>query len=266
MAVFTEDYITSEHGALIRGITSVYGALKSMQYIDDVELMSPPYANFPVEQLTSIGLEPEAVALLRYLPYLAHPIEISFSSNSYSYLDNADQAREVLWEGGNDLAPWAIRLSHCRAYPSLHGRTIIYDLRSKGIIQWASNERGYTNTYLDLPSTPSEDFFKQWVGYLRDLKEIPWRHRYGRQVLTEPPAGPSNYVDFIASGYTDPSEPVTVNSEQFDIDGFNMQEALKKLFIDHGWPDDFRGDEFKTARQRWQEEFNGLEVARDGGS
>ena len=263
MAIFTEDYITSEHSSLIRGITSIYEALKSMQYIDDAELMSPPYASFPVQKLTSIGLEPEAIALLRYLPYLTDSIEISYSSKAYSYLDDVYEAREVLWEGGNDLAPSAIRLSHCKAYPGLHGRTIIYDLRSKGIIQWANNEPGYTNTYLDLPITPPEDFFKQWLRYLRDLKEIPWRRRDRRQVLAEPPAGPSNYVDFIANGYADASEPVTLKSEQYEIDGFNTREALKKLFIDHDWPDDFREDEFKTARQRWQDEFNRLELAKN---
>jgi hypothetical protein len=86
-----------------------------MQHFDDTELKSPPQANFPRGKLTRIGLEPGAIALPRYLPRLADFIEVSFSTNSYSYLDNVEGAREVLWEGGNDLAPWSIRLSNFRA-------------------------------------------------------------------------------------------------------------------------------------------------------
>jgi len=74
--------------------------------------------------------------------------------------------------GGNDLALWAIWLSECRAYLGLHGRIIIYDWRTKNIIQWPNNEPGYTNTYLDLTGVPADAKFSQWIRFLRELKEV----------------------------------------------------------------------------------------------
>ncbi|PSS09026.1 hypothetical protein M430DRAFT_22397 [Amorphotheca resinae ATCC 22711] len=75
MAVFTENYLKSEHGALIRGITSVYGTLKSMQRFDDMELKSPPQANFLMGKLTSIGLETSLCMLQLNLDYDGHYVD-----------------------------------------------------------------------------------------------------------------------------------------------------------------------------------------------
>ena len=98
--------------------------------------------------------------------------------------------------GGNDLALWAIWLSECRAYLGLHGRIIIYDWRTKNIIQWPNNEPGYTNTYLDLPGVPADEMFSQWIGFLRELKEMPWRDD---MTVKPDQSRPSGYIEFIAN-------------------------------------------------------------------
>src|SRR3954464_3240179 len=74
---FTEDYIRAEHKDVIDGITKVYQTLKLMDYIDDAEIIYPPHQHLPVQELASLGLESEAIALLRYLPYLDIEDEIS---------------------------------------------------------------------------------------------------------------------------------------------------------------------------------------------
>jgi hypothetical protein len=111
---FAEDYIRSEHGAVLDGITKIYETLKEMQYVSPEQLKYPPHENFPAQELASIGLEPEAIAIIRYLPYLDFDIgcdhdriDISPMTNSFSYLrvDDIPEAPQVLWEGGNDLAP-----------------------------------------------------------------------------------------------------------------------------------------------------------------
>ncbi|KAH6723027.1 hypothetical protein BKA61DRAFT_463605 [Leptodontidium sp. MPI-SDFR-AT-0119] len=214
---FTEEYIKSEHKDLIDVITSIYEMLKSMAYISALDIKYPPHRNLPMAQLAAIGLEPEARALLRHIPYLDvdhdNEIEISKDTNAYSYLSDVNEAREVLWEGGNDLAPWAIRLSH-----------------------W------YTNTYLDLPSSTPEEVFGRWIGFLRDLKEIPWREGDERSIKSEPPAPPYGYLDYVGNGYVIP---------EVSVAGSNVvNEEYKKLFRDYGWPDAFKIEEFMKMRRK----------------
>jgi hypothetical protein len=133
--LFAEKSISSQHGTVIQGITRVYETLLKMQYFEASQLHLPPHQYFPAETLIQIGIEPEAIALLRQLPYLGLEGEISAYTNAYTYLDDIREARQVLWEGGKDLAPWVIRLSECKAFPGWHGRTIIYDLRARSIVQ-----------------------------------------------------------------------------------------------------------------------------------
>jgi hypothetical protein len=253
--LFSEEFISSQHESVIKGITRVYETLLKMQYIEASEIHLPPHADFPSETLMQIGIEPEVVALLRQLPYLDIEGEITAYTNAYSYLDDVKEARQVTWEGENDLAPWAIRLSKCKAYPGVHGRTIIYDLRTRSIVQWFNNEPGYTNTYLDLPHIPPGDFFEQWLGFLKDLTEIPWRSAYTCGVSSVPPAPPSGCVDLVANGYSE-----DVGAPQGD--GYNLREAQKKIYRNHGWPDEFRGEEFRATRQSWQLQHNMLDKAR----
>ncbi|PQE29372.1 Alpha beta hydrolase fold protein [Rutstroemia sp. NJR-2017a WRK4] len=255
-AVFTEEFVKAQHGELINGITQVYETLLRMEYIEASEIKRPPHQNLPKEELVTIGLEPEVIALLRYLPFLDIHDEISYGTIPYSYLDDVSEAREVLWEGEYDLAPWAVRLASCVATPGIFGRTIIYDIRTKRIIQWPNNSPGYTNTYLDLPSVPAKVMLDQWIEWLRDLKEVPWSEGSSRHVQSAPPAPPSGYIDYIANGLriVDP----TPDSDQYMLDSYNKGAAQKRLFVDHGWPDNFRVEEFRIAKQRFERELKKL--------
>jgi hypothetical protein len=257
-AVFTEDFIKVQHGELINGITQVYETLRGMDYIEESEIRRSPHQNLPEEELVAIGLETEVIALLRHLPFLDISDEISYGTLPYNYLKDVSGAREVLWQGEYDLAPWAVRLASCVATPGIFGRTIIYDIRTKHIIQWPNNSPGYTNTYLDLPSVPAKVMLDQWMEYLRDLKEIPWSARSSRYVGSESPAPPSGYIDYIANGYrvVDP----TPEADQYLLDGYNMRAARKRLFLENGWPDDFRVEEFRIAKQRFYERDKRFEM------
>ncbi|TGO15915.1 hypothetical protein BTUL_0034g00370 [Botrytis tulipae] len=220
-----------------------------MQYIEESEIRRPPHRNLPREELVTIGLEPEVIALLQHLPFLEMDDEISYGTLPYNYLNDVFDAREVLWKGEYDLAPWAVRVGSCKVSPGIFGRTIIYDIRTKHIIQWPNNSPGYTNTYLDLPSVPAKVMLDQWIEYLRDLKELPWSDGRSRHVDSEPPAPPSGYVDYVANGYkiVDP----TPDADQYLLDGYNRRAAQKRLFVEHGWPDDFRVEEFRSAKQKF---------------
>ena len=74
---FTEQYLKSEHGELIEGINNLYNTFIAMGYFDSSELRFPPHLDLDVDTLASIGLEAEAIALLRYLPYADSEVEIS---------------------------------------------------------------------------------------------------------------------------------------------------------------------------------------------
>ncbi|KAF7949327.1 uncharacterized protein EAE97_002836 [Botrytis byssoidea] len=157
-AFFTEDFIKTQHGGFLQGMTQVYETLH------------------------------------RTLPY--------------NYLNDASDAREVLWKGEYDLAPWTVRLGSCKVSPDIFGRTIIYDIRTKHIIQWPNNSPGYTNT------TPSR------------LERMPWSNGRSRHVDSEPPAPPSGYVDYVANGYkiVDP----TPDADQYLLEGYDKRAAQKR--------------------------------------
>ena len=264
-ATFTEDFIRAEHKEVIDGITKIYQTLKLIDYIDDAELIYPPHQHLPAQELASLGLEPEAIALLRYLPYLdIKDVEISPCTSSYNYLYNIQEARDVLWERKNDLAPWVIRLSYVSHLPSDWGRTIIYDIRTKKIIQWPNNTPSYANTYLDFPWLSPTEMFDEWLNFLRELKEMPWRTRSWRMVESEYPAAPFNWIDLIANGMVaePPKEPPKELLTQYSRDCYNFDQARKYLFITHGWPDDFNASEFKAAKRVWQEEQRRLENSK----
>ncbi|KAK8904785.1 hypothetical protein QC760_007124 [Botrytis cinerea] len=98
----------------------------------------------------------------------------------------------------------------------------------------------------------------QWIEYLRDLKEMPWSNGRSRYVESEPPASPSGYVDYIANRYNivDP----TPDADQYLLDGYNKRAAQKNLFVEHGWPDDFRVEEFRIAKQKFDKEDRKLRM------
>ncbi|KAF7906802.1 hypothetical protein EAF00_001080 [Botryotinia globosa] len=107
-AVFTEDFIKTQHGEFIHGMTRVYETLRRMQYIEASEIRRPPHRSLPREELVTIGLEPEAIALRQHLPFLEMHDEISYGTLPYNYLNDVSDAREVLWKGEYDLTPWTV--------------------------------------------------------------------------------------------------------------------------------------------------------------
>ncbi|TGO35615.1 hypothetical protein BHYA_0152g00200 [Botrytis hyacinthi] len=185
-AFFTEDFIKAQHVEFMHGMTRVYETLRCMQYIEESEIRRPPHRNLPKEEFVRIGLEPEVIALPQHLLFLEIDDEISYGTLPYYYLNDVSEAREVLWKGEYDLAPWTVRVGSCKVSPGICGRTIIYDICTKHIIQWPNNSPGYTNTYLDLQSVPAKVMLDQWIEYLRDLKELPWSNGRSRRVESEP--------------------------------------------------------------------------------
>lgn len=281
---FTPEYIKSEHGVLIDSVTRLYETLRDMRYLYPEELKYPPHENFPTQHLASIGLTPESIAIIRNLPYLDFDFdsdddrpEISGHTCSFSYLraDDIPEARQVFWEGGNDLAPWVIRLSYHRPVANW-GRTILYDIPTKSVAQW-DNEQYYISSYVDLlPGLPANEVFDQWIGWLKELKEIPWRqdtemdHHYHTvrvhpgnhspcpvselmiQVECGFPAGFWGHFDPIANGIVDPEDPEVIAEQNRRPKCGSESQAKKNLFIKHGWPDKFRGDDFEEEREEWQ--------------
>jgi hypothetical protein len=98
----------------------------------------------------------------------------------------------------------------------------------------------------------------QWMEWLRDLKEVLWSDGSSRHVQSEPPAPPSGYIDYIANGLriVDP----TPDSDQYMLDSYNKGTAQKRLFVDHGWPDNFRVEEFRIAKQRFNKVLKKLRM------
>ena len=247
---FTEQYLKSEHGELIEGINNLYNTFIAMGYFDSSELRFPPHLDLDVDTLASIGLEAEAIALLRYLPYADSKVEISTWTMPYNYLEDCQDAREVRWDGLHDLAPWVIRLTRVQKDD---GRTLIYDLRTKAIIQWCIND-GYTNSYLELPAVSPAKLFGRWIEYLKELKEIPWRRGNSRMITSKYQMLPFSYLCL-----SEEESPVPENPDQYDRDQLNEYLAMKRLFVSCGWPEDFSKEEFELKRKEWQARYDDLD-------
>ena len=248
--VFTEEYLKAEHGELIEGITNLYNTFIAMGYFDPSDVQFPPHPNLDVNTLASIGLEAETIALIQYLPYADSEVEISTWTMPYNYLEDCQDAREIRWDGLHDLAPWVIRLTRVQKDD---GRTIIYDLRTKTIIQWCIND-GYTNSYLELPDVSPARLFAQWIAYLKELKEIPWRGEHSRIVVSMFQSLPFSYLCLSEKEITVPENP-----SQYGKDQLNELLAMKTLFVSCGWPENFRKEEFERKRKEWQAMYDNLD-------
>jgi hypothetical protein len=76
-------------------------------------------------------------------------------------------------------------------------------------------------------------------------------------VDTEPPGYPygwNQWIDLIGTGFA--WEKVNSYSTQSAKNHRNTYLSKKKLYVDHGWPDNFDGEGFREARDRWQAEID----------
>lgn len=40
-------------------------------------------------------------------------------------------------------------------------------------------------------------------------------------------------------------------TNQYSVDGLSHRKVIETIFIGHGWPDEFRADEFAQAHKEW---------------
>ncbi|KAF7892842.1 uncharacterized protein EAF02_000380 [Botrytis sinoallii] len=97
-AVFTEDFVKAQHGELYMALTLCYETLRCMKCIEESEIRRPPHQTLPKEELVTIGLEPEVIALLRHLPFREMMMRYHMATLPYNYLNDVSEAREVLWK------------------------------------------------------------------------------------------------------------------------------------------------------------------------
>jgi hypothetical protein len=134
--LFSKEYIEDRHSPLITSLTRLYDTLLLMQYIDEDEILRPPDSHIPINELSNTGMEMEATELLRYLPHLTTTDEISPATSPFNNLRPPGEARDVRYQGENDIAPWTIRLTRASHY----GRVLVYDIHTKNITSWVQCE------------------------------------------------------------------------------------------------------------------------------
>ncbi len=67
-----------------------------------------------------------------------------------------------------------------------------------------------------------------------------------------PPAPPHGFINHVANGYANPEQSIAMSTtNQYSVDGLNHRKTIEKMFIGHGWPDEFRADKFTQARKEW---------------
>ncbi|TGO53268.1 hypothetical protein BELL_1599g00020 [Botrytis elliptica] len=87
---------------------------------------------------------------------------------------------------------------------------------------------------------------------------MPWSNGRSRHLESVPPAPPSGYVDYIANGYN--IVDLAPDADQHLLDGYNKRAAQKRLFVEHGWQDAFRVEEFRISKQKFDKEDRKLRL------
>jgi hypothetical protein len=135
---------------------------------------------------------------------------------------------------------------------------LVYNTQTKNITSWVQGVNGYYNSYIGLPTSPADQVLNERTENLRTLHELPWRKGSGNRVVdTESPSysyGWNQWIDVIGIGFA--REKFNSYSTQWAKNHRNMYLSKKKLYVDHEWPDNFDGQEFREARDRWQAEID----------
>ncbi|KAH6710830.1 hypothetical protein BKA61DRAFT_737735 [Leptodontidium sp. MPI-SDFR-AT-0119] len=248
-------------------ISSLLAFYNFLPHVPASDIHSPPADGWPEITSTSLTIHgihktPEAIELLRHLPYLSGDqpwIMITALACDYRRVAMSPTAREKpgwLFDAADKQWPaWVVQLT---AGTDREGSHYMLDTTDGTVTRYCAGGR------FEYPPTYAPDDARSWrdrecnpeTVTLRDwLKQ--WREMYRQMTVLTVPADPFSY------GSVDPcfgaleAEPGSYCFEQID--------ALRKIYTDYGWPDleIYQKDACVQAIKIWYQEFLELRQKQD---
>lgn len=237
-------------------IGQVYELFIKMRYLPPGSIAYPPHISPPINThyAHSLGLDRQAIELLQLLPYVTGETawggggeqEFILGGTFADFRDEGTlaQSRDPLYgspegsdwadENGPYMRPWYVALNQL----GNHGTIMVLDLKSRHL--WMEDQEGpwttdpelrdaagehhpiskNRNAFENVPSRPVDVVLKD---LMRKFVELEW-------VPGMPSPGSRDW-----SAYT-----------------------YKRLYLEHGWPDNFNGTAFDIARQAVEDEKSAL--------
>ncbi|KAH8592179.1 hypothetical protein B0O99DRAFT_597520 [Bisporella sp. PMI_857] len=229
--------VADRHQDVIDGMTRIYDTLIAMGYLAESNSRRSPHDEVPVafQQLRSVGFDKDVIELLLHMPYISEShgnlldsYELAPDTLSMSYLSNSmndlGAIRDPLETGYNDIAPWDGKIT-----------------------AWKGSRSTF---YLDLPKRLAKLVLDGWH---QKLVSLTWLPDYARDGYLMPRT--VECLDYAGARREHPTyftDPKYTRQARTFRDEVNKFHAIKKIYYDHGWPDAFRGDEFKRTRLEWE--------------
>lgn len=268
LKVISSEDIRDQHQELLSGMRDLYQVLIDLCFLEESNLLQPPHEkpHVPAKKFALQGMDPEAIAVLRELPYLYKVYQVAPKAVACSYTSKHHEMkfpRDPLDpQGGINgvaaLPPWIIAVTRPLPPPLTdfeHAR--LYDVRRKKLGRLCDsiykNGIGDESPFLE-DAQPPQIVLSYWVALLKTLEWLPSLSKEEPEILVKPI--PFNETLASVSKEEEPNMPESFRSSYLHSmrRSSNMYWAMRKVYEDCGWPGPLRKDDFNRRKLEWHTE------------
>ncbi|ORY61422.1 uncharacterized protein BCR38DRAFT_440149 [Pseudomassariella vexata] len=241
---------TSSQDTVVAALVQLY---ENLPHIEPSHVHRAPSEGWPqitIESVAARGLRktPEAVELLRHLPYIDGPKRCWIAPYAYpvDYRFVVSNAKGIpfVWElnksdGEEDMfPPWVVQLT---TGDDSGAENFMLDTMDGTVTKYVVTGPVYPDARgryaKDDPRAWRDEWCDNWTKPVEQLA-AEWQEKYRRMQFLGMPGNM-----YFPGVLNDPGER----------GGFmwNECEAMKRIYTEHGWPDSYRGDECRQALIHW---------------
>ncbi|KAI9877821.1 MAG: hypothetical protein M1830_002718 [Pleopsidium flavum] len=163
LAETISERIPPHHQALVSGMFSLYEVLISMRHISRSDIYCRPILR--PYSIRSNGFR-GALSKKSSTSWLSSPLAFTYAGN-----DDGRDARDLRFQGENDIEPWTIRITNGKR----DGDNYIYNTCDGTITIWNMYDNPFPDpSYHSLPARSAAEIFSEWIDKFITLTWIPW--------------------------------------------------------------------------------------------
>ncbi|KAK5703807.1 hypothetical protein LTR97_002820 [Elasticomyces elasticus] len=247
------------HLALVTGMYNLYMTLVSMGYLEKDEIAWPPQnLRLNAKDWLNHGLSREVVDVLNLPPLVDFA---NLTSDQLVILPGAtppdffaeaasSHATDPRCSGGgaeNSTPPTWLPLAYRIGYG---GIAWYYNVAERSIGMWSQTNDSGTGPLSTVPIVwePAHHVLDGWLGHLRDLSWIPDRPADQGPILA--------LADILAMPPALGAATHPLYRQQTRLNAFY---ARRRIYQEHGWPDQYRKDDCRAALANFNAQLDTLE-------
>lgn len=208
-------------------------------------------------------MDPEAIAVLRELPYLYQVYSIAPQALACSYTSKHHEMKfprdpqhpGVGVNGAAALPPWVIAVTRPqppRLTDFIHAR--LYDVRSQKLGRLSDSilKNGVEDESPFLEDAqPPQTVLGYWVALLKTLEWLPSLSKDEPEILVKPRPFNETLASVSTEAQPNMSESFRSSHLYSKRRSSNMYWAMRKVYEDCGWPGPLRKDDFDRRKKDW---------------